>query len=107
LKTFRLAISVCFSFFVTAAVCAQMPPTGSSLTVNPVLQKSCVKCHGKTAEGRRFAGPSLVSGKAATMSADDLRNIITNGRGRMPKFAGKLTSEEIDVLVQQISVSRK
>jgi hypothetical protein len=28
--------------------------------------------------------------------------MIANGEGRMPKYAGKLTSEEIDNLVQQI-----
>jgi len=36
------------------------------------------------------------------MSADDLRSIITNGKHRMPKYAGKLTPEEINTLVDQI-----
>ena len=36
------------------------------------------------------------------MSPDDLRNIITNGKHRMPKYAGKLTPEEIDALATQI-----
>lgn len=39
------------------------------------------------------------------MSADDLRNMITNGKHRMPKFSGKLSSEEIDTLVSQIKSS--
>ena len=54
-----------------------------------------------------MAGPSLVSEKATAPSADDLRNIITNGKGRMPKFTGKLAAEEIEALVQQIKASRK
>ena len=41
------------------------------------------------------------------MSADDLHNIITNGKDRMPKYAGKLTSEEIGALVQQIKALNK
>jgi hypothetical protein len=41
------------------------------------------------------------------MSADDLHNIITNGKGHMPKYAGKLTSEEIGTLVQQIKALNK
>jgi mono/diheme cytochrome c family protein len=49
-----------------------------------------------------FGGPSLISEKAAAASVEDLRNMIANGKGRMPKYAGKLTSEEIDKLVQQI-----
>jgi hypothetical protein len=43
---------------------------------------------------------------AATSTAD-LHNIITNGKGRMPKYANKLTSEEIDTLVQQIKTLSK
>ena len=37
-----------------------------------------------------MAGPSLVSGKTTTMSADDLRTIIINGKHHMPKFGEKL-----------------
>jgi hypothetical protein len=58
-----------------------------------VFQKNCAKCHGKTGEGRHFAGPSLVSEKTTSTSADDLRAITTNGRHHLPKFAGKLTPE--------------
>jgi mono/diheme cytochrome c family protein len=39
------------------------------------------------------------------MSADELRNIITNGKHRMPKYAGKLTPAEIDTLVTQIKAA--
>jgi mono/diheme cytochrome c family protein len=35
-------------------------------------------------------------------SADELRDIITNGKHHMPKYAGKLTPEEINALVDQI-----
>jgi mono/diheme cytochrome c family protein len=114
LKTFRLIIAVCsltlsltFSFAPTP-VSAQTQPTdaGATLTANPVFQKNCAKCHGKTAEGRHFAGPPLISEKTAATSLDDLRNIISNGKGRMPKFASKLTPEEIDTLVQQIKVQQ-
>ena len=79
---------------------AQSPAT--SLTENPVFEKNCAKCHGKTGEGRHFAGPSLVSEKTTSSSADELRDIITNGKHHMPKFGGKLTPEEIDTLVRQI-----
>src|SRR5579872_6353689 len=74
----------------------------NNLTANPVFQKNCSKCHGKTAEGRHFGGPSLVSEDVRKSSAEDLRTIITNGKHRMPKYEGKLTPEEIDALVSQI-----
>jgi len=111
LKTFRLIIAACSltcSFALTAVSAQTQPPdAGATLTANPVFQKNCAKCHGKTAEGRHFAGPSLISEKISATSADDLSNIINNGKGRMPKYASKLTPEEIDTLVQQIQALNK
>jgi len=93
---------------VVSAAFAQTPASGTKLTENPVYKEKCTKCHGKSAEGRHFGGPSLISEKAAAASVEDLRNMIANGKGRMPKYAGKLTSEEIDNLLQQIrALNRK
>ncbi len=104
----RLTITVCSLSFALAQISAQAPtPSDTGLTANPVFQKNCAKCHGKTAEGRHFGGPSLISEKTAMASTDDLSNIITDGKGHMPKYAGKLTSEEIDTLVQQIKALNK
>ncbi len=104
MRTLLRVFVVCVLFF-SFAVFGQSAP--SSLTGNPVYKKDCAKCHGKTATGRHFRGPSLVSEKTAAMSADDLRNMISNGKGRMPKFTGKLTPEEIDTLVQEIQGMNK
>jgi mono/diheme cytochrome c family protein len=87
---------------VIAAALAQPPATNAKLTENPVYKEKCAKCHGKTAEGRHFGGPALLSEKAAAASVEDLAIVIAEGKGRMPKYAGKLASEEIDNLVQQI-----
>jgi mono/diheme cytochrome c family protein len=98
---------MCFVLFVLTVVSAQTPPSDATLAANPIFQKNCANCHGKTAEGRHFGGPSLSSGKTAAMSADDLHNIIANGKGRMPKYTSKLTSGEIDTLVEQIKTLTK
>ena len=80
----------------------------TGLTSNPAYEKNCAKCHGKNATGRRFGGPSLVSIKVASASDDDLRTIITDGKGHMPKYEGKLTPEETDALVGEIkALNRK
>lgn len=107
MKQYQVTIAVCSVFLAPVIVLAQTQPPATSLTANPVFQRNCAKCHGKTAEGHRFGGPSLVSPKASGTSADKLHNIIANGKGHipkfhMPKFGSKLTSEEIDVLVAQI-----
>jgi cytochrome c6 len=85
------------AFFLTASLFAQSPAT--SLTSDSIYDKNCAKCHGKTAEGRHFGGPSLVTSK---LSADETKAIITNGKGRMPKYAGKLTDEQITALAAEI-----
>ena len=107
MKTSRLIIAVCSLFFALTAVSAQTAPSGASLTANPVFQNNCAKCHGKTGEGRHFGGPSLISEKAAATSADDLSHIINNGKDRMPKYASRLTPEEVNTLVQQIKALNK
>lgn len=103
LKASLLSLAACSLAFTVVTAYAQTnnkPVTG--LTSNPTYEKSCGKCHGKNATGHRFGGPSLVSVKVAASSDDDVRNIIVNGKGHMPKFAGKLTDEEINALVRQI-----
>jgi len=99
----RLVVAAGFLMLMTAASSAQTtnePVTG--LTSNPAYEKNCAKCHGKNATGRRFGGPSLISVKVAASSDDDVRKIISDGKGHMPKYAGKLTDEEINALVRQI-----
>jgi mono/diheme cytochrome c family protein len=105
LKLFPLTIAVSPLLFALNTLFAPTAPSGTILTANPIFQKNCAKCHGKAAEGRHFGGPSLAS--EATASTDDLRNIITNGKGHMPMYSTKRTSEEIDMLVQQIKALNK
>jgi mono/diheme cytochrome c family protein len=90
-----LKIVFCCQLLALSAVFAQTQPSNATLASNRVYEKNCAKCHGKNAEGRHFSGPSLVSKKVTAASADDLR-IISNGKGHMPKYGGKLTAEEID-----------
>ena len=103
MKVHRSAIILfaCCLLCAPAALFAQTPAIGGLVT-NPVFQKNCVKCHGKTAQGRHFAGPPLVSDKTRAASDDELRTVIANGKGRMPKFADKLTPEQISTLVEQV-----
>ncbi|HEY4979598.1 MAG TPA: cytochrome c [Candidatus Acidoferrum sp.] len=107
MKTDRIVMGMAAVCLAVAAGLAAVPPGEGGLTASPVYQKECAKCHGKTAEGRHFAGPSLINEKTAAASSEDLRKIITDGKGHMPKFAGKLSAEEIDTLVQQIQALNK
>ena len=95
------------AFFTSIAAYSQSQPSDTTLTANPIFVKNCAKCHGGNAEGRHFRGPSLISEKVAAASEDELRNIITNGKGHMPKYKGKLASDEIDTLVQEVKAQNK
>jgi mono/diheme cytochrome c family protein len=102
LKRLRVAIALCCVLFPITAAISETPATDSGLITNPVYEKNCAKCHGKSAEGHLLGGPSLITTKVAAASTEDVQNIIKNGKGHMPKFAGKLTPEEIDLLAKQI-----
>src|ERR1700684_1068936 len=84
-----LGMKFCFQMLTAACVFAAFTASSiaqsSALASDPVYDKNCAKCHGKSAEGRHFGGPSLVKN---AMSEDELKAIITNGKGHMPKFAG-------------------
>ena len=101
MKLFRFVILGCLALGAVAPMYGQAP-TDVGLTQSPVFEKNCAKCHGKTADGRHFGGPSLRSDKVNATSVEELRNIISNGKGRMPKYSDKLSAEEIDALVKQI-----
>lgn len=107
LKTSQFAIALGFSFFVFNAAFSQTPSSDATLTTNPVFVSKCAKCHGKNAEGRHFRGPALISEKVAAASEDELRNIITNGKGHMPKYKDKLSPDEIDTMVRQVKALNK
>ena len=107
MKTIWATSAIYAVFLLPITVAAQTQDSDASLTHNPVYERNCAKCHGKTATGRHFGGPSLASPSVAAMSSDDLRNVISNGKGHMPKFAGKLQPEEIDQLVAQIKATAK
>ncbi len=96
-----LALAICLSLCCGTSVSAQSP-SNDGLTSNPLFEKNCAKCHGKTGDGRHFAGPSLKTEKVAGASAGELRAIIANGKGHMPQFADKLTPDQITALVEEI-----
>jgi len=61
----------------------------------------CVPCHGTTGEGDGLvvqhgfpAPPSLVSGRAPTMSDAELFNVISFGSGTMPSYAPQMDRED-------------
>lgn len=66
----------------------------SSIDAEAVYAQNCAACHGKDLKG--MSGPSLEK-VGANLSAEDIENIIKNGKGGMP--GGVLQDEaEIDAV---------
>ncbi len=62
-----------------------------------VYNAQCSVCHGADRKGSPPAFPSLL-GVAERLSADQIKTVIRNGRGRMPAFAA-IPPEELDPLL--------
>jgi len=71
------------------------------------FKAKCAGCHGAdgrgdTSMGKMMKVRDLGSADVQSQSDADLTNIITNGKGKMPKYDGKLTADQISGLVKYI-----
>ncbi len=70
-----------------------------------VFEKAkCYVCHGQDATGNTPAGKALGardlhSAEVQKLSDDELRAVISKGKGKMPPFGGSLSPEEITQLI--------
>ena len=64
---------------------------------------NCAVCHGRDARGQRNA-PSLVTGEAAKLTAEELAAKISKGKplAGMPRFRGTLTPEQIRAVAEYL-----
>lgn len=72
-------------------------PTGADGAA--VYAQNCAGCHGPQGEGSANA-PRLQG--VSAHGAEYVTNIVTNGRGGMPAWAGRLTAEEIAAVVNYV-----
>jgi len=71
------------------------------------FKSKCAMCHGAdgkgdTAMGKNMHLRDMGSADVQAQSDADLAGIITNGKGKMPKYDGKLTKEQVDDVVKFI-----
>jgi len=71
------------------------------------FKAKCAMCHGAdgkadNAMGKTMKIRDLGSADVQSQSDADLQGIITNGKGRMPKYDGKLTKDQISDVVKFI-----
>ena len=76
------------------------------------FKAKCVVCHGADGKGETPTGKSLQardlgSTEVQSQSDADLAAIITNGKGQMPSFDGKLTPDQIKDVVKYIRTLKR
>jgi cytochrome c551 len=77
--------------------------TTTASAAEDVYEANCAACHGADLSGG--AGPEL-SAVGANLSVDELKDVIANGRGGMPKFSGKLSDDEIQELSEWLAAKK-
>ena len=87
-----------------AVVRAEVPTTNQRSAAT-LYSKHCASCHGKDGRAKTFkakfnhARNLTEPGWQDAVSDERIFNSIANGRGKMPKFAKKMSEAEIDSLV--------
>lgn len=71
------------------------------LRARSLYRANCERCHLDNLQGAPPAIPSLV-GLPTRLTDNQIRTIVTNGKGLMPPFA-KLTSEEIGLIISYLA----
>ena len=71
-----------------------------------LYKSKCQMCHGAdgkgTAAGQKMGARDFHSPEVAKQSDADMAKITKEGKGKMPKFEGKLTDDQIKELVKYI-----
>jgi mono/diheme cytochrome c family protein len=83
----------------TTAAAPSLPGTPAA-SGSQLFEANCAACHG--ASGQGGSGPAL-SGNARAANAGNVRDAVRFGRGAMPGFQGRLTTGQIDAIVQYVS----
>jgi len=101
MKNLMRAILVIAAFAFLFSTCA-LAESGAD-----TFKAKCAMCHGAdgkadTGMGKSMKIRDLGSAEVQSQSDADLEGIITNGKGRMPKYDGKLTKDQINDLVKFI-----
>ncbi len=86
---------------------AQDAPAGLS-----VFKAKCMMCHGadgqaNTTMGRQVNAANLLSADVKKLSAAEMKDVVTNGKGSMPTFSDQLSPEEIDAVVGYVRAMEK
>ena len=102
----KLAVFALLVLFA-APLLADATPDGGA-----IFKTKCAMCHGPDGSGQTAMGKSLKirdlrSQDVQKQSDDELTKIVTDGKGKMLAYKGKLSTDEIKQVVAYIRTLKK
>ena len=96
------AIVLCFA---ASSLCADAPGAA-------VYKAKCASCHGADGSGKTPAGKTmkvrdLCSTDVQKLTDAELTKVISDGKGKMPAYAKKLSADQIKSVVEMIRAMAK
>src|ERR1700690_4484412 len=103
--TMRWLLRIALFSFVLALM---LPPLATAQSGADTFKAKCAMCHGADGAGKPAMGTKdLGSADIQKMSDADLTGAITNGKGKMPAYKGKLTDAQMGDLVKYVRTLKK
>src|SRR4029077_5937401 len=96
-----------FLCFIAAGIlCFLALPTATHAQSDPakIYKTNCVLCHsadgsGDSPTGKAFHSKALRSAEVQKQTDEELAEVITKGRGKMPAFGAKIKPDDVTKLV--------
>ena len=94
---------------VAAVLALLVAPAVQAAGPADAFQAKCAACHGKDGKGQTAMAQKLgVKDLTVTkLSAADIEKVVTNGKGKMTPFKGKLSDAEISALAKYVAGGMK
>jgi|SRR5713101_3323079 mono/diheme cytochrome c family protein len=96
-------------FILTGVWCCLALPSASQAQSDPVkvYKTNCVLCHsadgsGDSSTGKAFHARDLRSQEVQKQTDEELAEVITKGKGKMPAFGAKIKPDDVKKLVAYI-----
>ncbi len=94
-------------FVVLLSLVAAFTVPAFSESAADLYKSKCAMCHGADGTKTMMGAKPLSGAEVQGMSDADLNGAITNGKGKMPAYKGKLTDAQITELVSYIRTLKK
>ncbi len=73
-------------------------------TGKDIFEKNCAKCHGKDGTKRLLGAKNL---QKSVLTTTENYEIIANGKGKMPSWKEKLSTEQINQVIEYLDILKQ